>query len=114
MKTAIIKILTLIAATIAAVGTSAQSATDTTRAVLIQDSAYVAQQTMEIERLLLDAHVRELQQEAKQKLLYEGEPTPRFSNKQAILPTALVAVGALALCDDKLQQLNHYTYDHFT
>ena len=111
MKSKIISIFIVLFALVSAHTAHAQSNPDTLRAVRIeQDSALIAQQTAEIERLLYMAELQQQKEQMKKQILGEGEPTPRFNIKQAILPVALVAVGTVAVWEPHMKQLNRYVY----
>lgn len=113
VKTKIISTLIVLMALISAHIALAQNtlSSDTLRVVRIeQDSALIAQQTAEIERLLYMAELQQQKDQLKKQILGEGAPTPRFNIKQAIFPVALVAVGAVAVWEPHMKQFNRYVH----
>lgn len=81
-----------------------------------QDSAYIAQQTAEIERLLYASEMQRMEeaqkQAAYQRLFGSAAPTPRFSVKQLVLPAAMIAVGTVAVWESNLKQMNQHIYNN--
>ncbi len=85
----------------------AQGQPDTT-AVLVQDSAYIAMQTAEIERLLAEEYARQM----LDSLTVSKAPTPRFSVRQAIFPVGLLAVGTVAVWEHNMVKARKYVLKH--
>ena len=105
MKT---KIVILLVALLAVAGVKAQVPPDTTAVVLVQDSAYIATQTAEIERLLAEARMREV----LDSLDARYAPTPRFKPKDVVLPAALLAVGTVAVWEHNMCKAKRYIHDN--
>lgn len=79
----------------------------TTTGILQQDSAYIAQQTAEIERFLAEAYAHQM----LDSIEASHAKTPRFSIRQAIMPTALIAVGTVAVWEHNLCKAKRYMHD---
>ena len=114
VKSKIISLLAVLMAMMSSVGVFAQSPSgaDTLQVTLVQDSAYIAQQTAEIERLLYMAELQQQKAQLQKQILGEGVPTPRFNIKQAILPVALVAVGTIGVWEHNFKKANRYIYEN--
>ena len=92
------KIVILLVALLTIGRMPAQTPVDSTGAVLVQDSAYIATQTAEIERLLAEVRMRQV----LDSLAAQYAPTPRFRAKDVVLPAALLAVGTVAVWEHNM------------
>ena len=86
----------------------AQTPVDSTGAVLVQDSEYIATQTAEIERLLAEVRIRQV----LDSLAAQYAPTPRFRAKDVVLPAALLAVGTVAVWEHNMCKAKRHIHDH--
>ncbi|MGN0213955.1 MAG: phosphatase PAP2 family protein [Muribaculaceae bacterium] len=86
----------------------AQTPTDSTSTVLVQDSAYIASQTAEIERLLAEVRM----QQVLDSLAAAYALTPRFKAKDALVPAAVLAVSAVAVWEHNLCKAKQHVYEH--
>lgn len=102
------KIVILLVALLTFGRVHAQTPADSMGMVLVQDSAYIASQTAEIERLLAEARMRQV----LDSLAACYDPTPRFKAKDLVLPAAMLAVGTVAVWEHNLCKAKQHVRDH--
>ena len=102
------KIVILLVALLTIGRMPAQTPVDSTGAVLVQDSAYIATQTAEIERLLAEVRMRQV----LDSLAAQYASTPRFRAKDVVLPAALLAVGTAAVWEHNMCKAKRHIHDH--